>query len=1017
MTNAINEDTYAERPALEWLEEAQWTLAEGRELAPGSPGAERASYKDVLLVDRLRGAIKELNSELPSSAIDSAVATVRATDSPTPIDDHQAFHRLLTAGVPVTYRDEAGVEHSIRAKLIDWQQADRNDFLAVRQVVIIGPTNKNDRTDILLFVNGIPLAEIELKDPKKANAEDAVDQVERYCREIPQLYRFVEFVLVSDLLEARVGTIITPAEHFAEWRSMDPEEEKGRSRLEVAIRGLFEHERFLDLVRNFMLFETDGIVTSKVMAKYHQVDVVNRAIESAALAKETDGRGGVVWHSQGSGKSYSMVFFTSKLRRDPRFDTPTIVAVCDRLDLDDQLYQQFAGQKQLAETLKHADSIEELHGYLDIPADDIVFTTIQKFRPQQGQAAMPEISKRKNIVVIADEAHRSQYGDYASNITRALPNAVRIGFTGTPVEKSDRSTRLVFGDYISIYPMQRSIEDGATVPIYYESHRVPLEVDDPTLVDEIADLLETEDDEVQLTMISSWARLERLAGADSRLEVLADDIEKHFTERCEELPGKGLFVGMSRDICARLTDKLQARLGVDAVTCMITAGSSDKPHIAQWERSRQHRKDIEKEFKDPDSKLRFVVVRDMWLTGFDVPSLHTLYVDKPMKDHGLLQAITRVNRVFRDKPGGLVVDYIGIGEDLRKSLTEYDENIIEDAVFSLKTAVAKLREKHDVVLEVFHGLDLAGRATMTASQRATLFVQAYDRVVADDATQEHFMTECSLLMRWFQLVNPNQAALDVADDVLFFSALLSRLRGPSAFKRRSSAKVEQALKQLYSEGLAAGDVVDVYELIGEDRPEISILSDVFLEKIAGSDEYSHVKIDILKRLLNDEINVRFKANHMQAKLFDDALTQVLRQYELNQLTSAEVIQKLVEIAKKMREARRRHQALGLSVEEAAFYDAVAGSSEDWKADPEIATIARDLVKSIRADLTVDWADHEATEAAIRRKIKHLLRRYKYTPKTNGSGKPLDRDHIADLILEQARTLYRLWPEVPSELPL
>jgi type I restriction enzyme R subunit len=1017
MTITINEDTYAERPALEWLEKAQWTLAEGKDLTPGSPSAERASYQDVLLTDRLRGAIKELNPELPSSAIDSVVATVRATDSPAPILDHQAFHRLLTAGVPVTYRDETGVERSVRAKLIDWLQPERNDFLAVRQVVIIGPTNKNDRTDVLLFVNGIPLAEIELKDPKKANAEEAVDQVERYCQEIPQLYRFVEFVLVSDLYEARVGTITTPAEHFAEWRSMDADEEKGRSRLEVAIRGLFEHERFLDIVRNFMLFETDGVSTSKVMAKYHQVDAVNRAIESAALAKETDGRGGVVWHSQGSGKSYSMVFFTAKLRRDPRFETPTIVAVCDRLDLDDQLYQQFAGQKQLAETLKHADSIEELHKYLDTPADDIVFTTIQKFQPQKDQAGMPEISTRSNIVVIADEAHRSQYGDYARNITRALPNAVRIGFTGTPIEKSDRSTRLVFGDYVSIYPMQRSIEDGATVPIYYESRRIPLEIDDPTLVDEIADLLETEEDEVQLSMISSWARLERLAGAESRLEVLADDIAKHFTERCDELRGKALFVGMSRDICARLTDKLQARLGVEAVTCVITAGSSDKPHIAQWERSRQERKDVEKKYKDPDSKLRLAVVRDMWLTGFDVPSMHTLYVDKPMKDHGLLQAITRVNRVFRDKAGGLVVDYIGIGEDLRKSLTEYDENVVADAVFSLKTAVAKLREKHEVVAEIFHGLDLAGRGAMTPGQRATLFVQAYDRVVADEETQEHFLTECSLLIQWFQLVNPNQAALDLEDDVLFFSALLSRLRGPSPFKRRTSAKVEQALKQLYSEGLAAGDVVDVYELIGDDRPEISILSDAFLDKIAGSDEYPHVKIDILKRLLDEEITFRLKANHMQAKLFDDALTQVLRQYELNQLTSAEVIQKLVEIAKKMREARRRHEALGLSVEEAAFYDAVAGSSEDWKADPAIAAIARDLVKSIRADLTVDWADHEATEAAIRRKIKHLLRRHKFAPKTNGGGgKPLDRDRIADLIMEQARTLYRLWPEVPSELP-
>jgi type I restriction enzyme, R subunit len=1018
MTVAINEDTYAERPALEWLEEVGWAVVEGKEIAPNSPGAERANYQDVILADRLRGAVKELNPELPTIVIEQVVTAVRSTESPLPILDHQEFHRLLITGVPVTYRGEDGDERSVRAKLINWDDPTRNDYVAVRQVVIIGPTQKNDRTDILLFVNGIPLAEIELKDPKKANAEEAVGQVERYVREIPQLYRFVEFVLVSDLFEARVGTITTPAEHFAEWRSMDPDEEAGRSRLEVAIRGLFPHERFLDLVRNFMLFETDGISTAKVMAKYHQLDAVNRAIESAARAKDTDGRGGVVWHSQGSGKSYSMVFFAAKLRRDVRFETPTIVAVCDRLDLDDQLYQQFAGQKQLAEVLQHADSIEELHDYLDTPADDIVFTTIQKFQPLAEQSRMPVISERSNVIVIADEAHRTQYGSYAQNITLALPNAVRIGFTGTPIEKSDRSTRLVFGDYISVYKMARSIEDGATVPIYYESRRIPLQVEDPDLVDEIADLLEAEDDEVQLSTVSSWARLEKLVGADDRVRVLAEDIAKHFTARLDEMPGKGLVVAMSRDICARLADLLKEQLGEDVVTCVITASSSDKPYIAKWERSRQERRQVERDFKDPYHPLRLVVVRDMWLTGFDVPSLHTLYVDKPMKDHGLLQAITRVNRVFRDKPGGLVVDFIGIGEDLRKSLTAYSEDVIEDAVFDLKTAISKLQEKHDIVGEIFHGIDYRGRHTMSPGQRATVFVQAYDRVVTDEETRERFIKECSLLIRWYKLVNPHQAAIEVQDDLAFYAPLLERLRGPHGFAPKMSKEAEQALKQFYSEGLAAGEVVDVYKLIGEDRPEVSILSDAFLDQLEGSGTYQHVKVDVLKRLLQDEIRVREKWNNMQARLFDAALREVLNRYELKQLTSAEVIHELVELAKRMREARRRHEALGLSVEEAAFYDAVAGTSEDWDPDPVIAAIARDLVKSIRADLQVDWADRESVEAAIRVKVKRLLRRHNYKPKSKGGGKPLDRDHVTDLVMEQARTLYRLWPEVfGADLPV
>lgn len=1015
----VNEDAYAERPALEWLEAARWAIAEGRDIAPGSPGAEREGYEDVLLSDRVLAAVRELNPDLPVSAIEQVLATVRLTESPVAILDHQEFHRMLVAGVPVAYRDEQSEERSVRAKLVDWEHPDANDFLAVRQVVVVGPTQKNDRTDILLFVNGIPLAEIELKDPKKANAEEAVGQVARYVREIPQLYRFVEFVLVSDLVEARVGTITTPAEHFAEWRSMDPEEEAGRSRLEVAIRGLFEHERFLELVRDFMLFETDGVSTFKLMAKYHQVDAVNLAIESVAQAKDSDGRGGVVWHSQGSGKSYSMVFFTAKIRRDPRFETPTVVAVCDRLDLDDQLYQQFAGQKQLAEVLHHAESIEELHDFLDTPADDVVFTTIQKFQPLAGQPRMPVISERSNVVVIADEAHRTQYGNYAQNITLALPNAVRIGFTGTPIEKSDRSTRLVFGDYISVYKMQRSIEDSATVPIYYESRRIPIAVEDPDLVDEIADLLEAEDDEVQLSTMSSWARLEKLVGADDRLRVLADDVATHFGARCEELPGKGMVVAMSRDICARLTELLKERLGDETVACVISASSADKPHIAQWERSRHERKQVERDFKDPDHPLRLVVVRDMWLTGFDVPALHTLYVDKPMKDHGLLQAITRVNRVFRDKPGGLVVDFIGIGEDLRRSLTAYSEDVIEDAVFDLKTAIAKLREKHEVVAELFHGLPFRVRHEMSPGGRATLFVQAYDRIVTDDEIRERFIKECTLMIRWYRLVNPHQAAIEVEDDLAFFAPLLERVRGShDGFAPRMSAKAEQALKQLYSEGLAAGDVVDVYTLIGEERPEISILSDVFLDQLADSGGYEHVKVDVLKRLLQDEIRIRERWNNMQARLFDEALRELLNRYELKQVTSAEVIQRLVELAKAMRAARRRHEALGLSVEEAAFYDAVAGSSEDWDPDPEVAAIARDLVKSIRADLQVDWTDRESVEAAIRVKVKRLLRRHNYTPQVNGGGKPLDRERVTDLVMQQARTLYRYWPEVfGGELPV
>jgi type I restriction enzyme R subunit len=1009
---AITEDTYAEQPTLEWLGELGWEIVRGGDIAPGAVVAERERWEDVALVDRLRSAVKDLNPDLPVHVIPSVVDRVCETTSPTPVLDHQAFHELLIAGVPVAFADDSGEERSLRARLVDWELPVRNDFAAVSQFTVING-QKNRRPDVLLFVNGLPLAQVELKNPAsaQATAESAARQVGHYVETIPQLYRFVEFVLVSDLIEARAGTITTPAEHFAEWRSMDPEAEEGRSRLEVAIRGLFPPERFLDLVRNFSLFETDGAKTLKLMAKYHQVDAVNRAIETTWQAMQEDGRAGVVWHSQGSGKSYSMVFYVSKLRRDPRFETPTVVAVTDRLDLDQQLWEQFAAQVELAEVVKRAESISELHDLLDIPADDIIFTTIQKFQPENPGERMPVISERRNIVVIADEAHRSEYGEYAQNITLALPYATRIGFTGTPIETQDRSTRLVFGDYISVYRMNRAIEDGTTVPIYYENRRIPLKIDDPSLLEQVEEVVEQENDEAKLKLVSVWARLEQVAGAPERLETLADDIADHYAKRTETLPGKAMVVGMSRRICAELAELLQARLGDEVVTCVISASAGDDPALSKWRRSSAESKQIEADFKDPDDPLRVVVVRDMWLTGFDVPPLHSIYIDKPMRDHGLLQAITRVNRVFRDKPGGLVVDYIGIGEDLRASLSAYSEDVTQEAMVTLDDAIAKLREKHDVVKEFFHGLDYQRRHEMSAAERATLFAIAYDRVVEYEPERKRYLTECALLVRWFKLVNPNQAAVAMAGDVEFFGGLaLAITKRPDRAGQPSDA-ASQAVKQFFSEGLAAGEVVDVFAFAGDDRPEISILSDEFLDRLQRDGEHPHMRIDILKKLLDSEIRVRERSNNMQSRLFGDAMQDVLTRYELRQLTSAEVIERLVELAKKIREARRRHETLGLTIEEAAFYDAVAGGSDDWEPDPEIAAIARDLVKNIKADLSVDWADHEATEAAIRAKIKRLLRRHHFSVTQTGGGKPLDR--VADLVLEQARTLYRSWPEVFS----
>jgi type I restriction enzyme R subunit len=1008
----MDEDSYAEQPALEWLtgfDGLKWEYVHGAEIAPNGPAPERESWDDVALVDRLRAALIDLNPTTSRHAVELAISKVLDTASPDPIRDHADFHELLVGGVGVTVLED-GEERAVRVRLVDWDQPGQNDFLAVNQFrIVIG--SKNRRPDILLFVNGLPLAQLEVKDPGNptASPEGAVNQVAHYVETIPKLYRYVELVGVSDLLRARLGTITTPAEHFAEWKTMDPAEGEGRPALDVLIDGVFRPDRFLDLIRHFVLFEEHGAKLVKVVAKYHQVDAVNRAVEAAASALGAGGRAGVVWHTQGSGKSYTMVFTVGKLRDDRRFANPTIVLVTDRTDLDTQLHDEvFKRQKALRDDVEQADSIVDLRERLQRPAGGIVFTTIQKFQSSDGP--MPVLSERRNVIVIADEAHRTQYAKLAANVTIALPNATRIGFTGTPIETGDRSTQVVFGDLISVYRMERAVEDGATVPIYYENRRVPLEVADQELLEEVETTLTGEEDEAAAKLISAWTRLERVVGTGDRLVRVADDIAEHFQDGAMKSGGKAMVVAMSQRIAADLTRLLQQRLGEDATTCVISASATDDPAISTWRRSSAERKQVETDFKDPEHPLRLVVVRDMWLTGFDVPSLYSIYIDKPMRDHGLLQAIARVNRVFRDKSGGLVIDYIGIGDDLKASLAAYSAKDVDDAAIPLAVAIGALREKHDVVSEFFHGIAFRLREQLGPAERAIQFQAAFAAVIKDDETKKRFLSEYAAFSRLFKLLRANPAAIVFEHDEEFFRKVAGAVTKISPPEGHASPEAEQAVKQFVSEGLSAGEIVDVFELAGEERPEISILSDEFLDNLTHGISQPSVGLAILKKILNDEIRVRQRTNQMQAKLFSDELQSALARYEARQITSAEVIARLVEIAKKMREARHRHEALGLTVEEAAFYDALAANPDDWQADPKLAEIARDLVKSIRDDLAPDWASHEATESAIRAKIKRLLRRHDYqVTKTGGAGRSPDK--VADLILGQARTLYRMWPDV------
>jgi type I restriction enzyme R subunit len=703
-----------------------------------------------------------------------------------------------------------------------------------------------------------------------------------------------------------------------------------------------------------------------------------------------------------------MVFYARKLRSDPRFENPTIVALTDRTDLDTQLHETFARERTLAPAVEQAETIADLRERLDRPAGGIVFSTIQKFAAPEGE--MPVLSTRRNVIVMADEAHRTQYDRLAANVTIALPHATRIGFTGTPIEKGDRSTQVVFGDLISVYRMERAVEDGATVPIYYESRRIPLDVKDESLVHEVEEALSGEEDEAAAKAVRAWTRLEQIVGTHERLERVADDVAAHYRAGAAKDGGKAMVVAMSQRIAAALTELLRQRLGEEAVTCVISASATDDPTISKWRRSASERKQVEADFKDPGHSLRVVVVRDMWLTGFDVPSLYTIYVDKPMRDHGLLQAIARVNRVFRDKPGGLVVDYIGIGDDLKASLAAYSAEDVEDAAIPLGVAIARLREKHEVVAELFHGIDFRGRGALSGVERANLLQKAFATVTTDEETKKRFLREYGLFARLFKLLRANAAAIEIADDEEFFRKIAGAVMKISPPVGQVSPEAEQAVRQFVSEGLSAGEVIDVFELAGEERPEISILSDEFLDRVTRGLSEPVVGVTLLKRILTDEIRVRSRSNQMQAKLFSDQLHEVLARYEARQITSGEVIERLVELAKKMRDARRRNEALGLTVEETAFYDAVAGASEDLTADPKLAEIARALVKGIKEDLTVDWADHEATEAAIRAKIKRLLRRVGYSAPSGGGRPP---EQVVEDILEQARVLYRYWPDVFS----
>ncbi len=951
------------------------------------------------------------------------------------IQRNRAVHRMLVDGVTVEYRTSEGAIRGAQARVIDFDDPENNDWLAVNQFTVVENRHRR-RPDVVLFVNGLPLAVIEFKNPtdKKATIWSAYRQLQTYKAEIPSLLVYNEALVISDGLEARIGTLTADRDRFMPWRTITGEDVAPAEmpQLEVLLKGVFERRRFLELVRGFVVFEDEGGgKLAKKMAGYHQFHAVRVAVEETLRAaaryeagrqpggKPGDRRIGVVWHTQGSGKSLTMVFYAGRIIRHPRMENPTIVVLTDRNDLDGQLFGVFSRCRELlGQDPIQAESRAHLRELLQgRQSGGVIFTTIQKFLPEEKGDRYPQLSDRRNIVVIADEAHRSQYDfidGFARHMRDALPNASFIGFTGTPLELDDRNTRSVFGDYISIYDIQRAVLDGATVPIYYESRLAKLDLPEelkPKVDEEFEEVTESEEVERKERLKTKWAQLEAVVGAEKRLRLVAQDIVTHFEQRLEALDGKAMIVCMSRRICVELYNEI-VRLrpawhndGDDkGVIKVVMTGSASDP--VEWQshiRNKQRREFLaKKRFRDPADPFKLVIVRDMWLTGFDCPSLHTMYLDKPMRAHGLMQAIARVNRVFRDKPGGLVVDYLGLAHELKAALATYTESGgTGRTAIDQSEAVAVMEEKYEICRNLFHGFDWSLWKTGRPEERLALLPAAQEHILAQENGKERLLQAVSELSRAFALALPDEKALAIRDDVAFFQAVRAALAKRASSEERTEEDLDHAIRQIVSRALMPEGVVDLFAAAGLKKPDISILSEEFLAEVRGMPQ-RNLAVELLRKLLEGEIKTRRKKNVVQARSFAEMLEQAIRRYQNRAVEAAQVIEELIALAREMREADRRGQALGLSEEELAFYDALETNDSAVKVlgEPTLREIARELVDTVRRNVTIDWTERENVRAHLRRLVKRVLRKYGYPPDK--------QERATQTVLEQAEVLSEQW---------
>lgn len=1044
-----------ESATLAWLKALGWQVKNGAEIAPDGNVPERGSFSEVVLERRLRDALALLNPQLPAEALENAFRRLTHPEGVDLISRNRAFHKMLTEGVPVEYRTAEGSIRGAQVRVVDFDDPNSNDFLAVNQFAVL-ENRHSRRPDIVLFINGLPLVLIELKNPtdEQATIWAAYRQLQTYRSELPTLFTFNELLVISDGLEARLGVLDAGQEWFKPWRTITGEDfypAMGDTsthsdippvpELQVLLEGLFEPARLLSLLRDFIVFESDRSRLVKKVAGYHQFHAVRVAVQetlrAAALQREIhegsrgymvrsqtggkpgDRRVGVVWHTQGSGKSLTMAFYAGRIIREPAMQNPTIVVLTDRNDLDDQLFGTFSRcQDLLRQAPVQAESRDHLRQLLSVQSSGVVFTTIQKFLPEEKGDRYPTLSERHNIVVIADEAHRSQYDfidGYARHMRDALPNASFIAFTGTPIELSDRNTRAMFGDYISIYNIQRSVEDRATVPIYYESRLAKLNLPEelkPKIDEEFEEVTEGEEAERKEHLKTKWAQLEAIVGAPRRLELLARDIVEHFEQRLAALEGKGMIVCMSRRIAVELyreivrlrpqwEDPDDERGQIKVVMTGSAADPADwQPHI----RDKRRREALANRFRDPNDPFKLVIVRDMWLTGFDAPSLHTLYLDKPMRGHGLMQAIARINRVFRDKPGGLVVDYLGLAQELREALAIYTESGGQGlTALPQEEAVRLMLEKYEICRDMFHGFDYSFWLKGSPQERFALLPSALEHILKLENGKTRFVQAARDLSKAFALAIPHDEAMRIRDEVAFFQSVQAALTKRTPSESRPLEDLDHAVRQILAQAITPEGVVDIFAAAGLNKPDISVLSEEFLAEVRGM-PHKNLAVEVLQRLLKNEISRLRRTNLIQGRTFSELLEQTLRRYQNRAIEAAQVIEEMIALARDLRAANARGEPLGLSQEELAFYDTLETNDSAVKVlgDETLRDIARELVRTVRNNISIDWTMRETVRAQMRVMIKRILRKYGYPPDK--------QEKATHTVLEQAELLTEIWVE-------